>query len=857
MNKYFPFCIALLNLVIFFLSCSSCAVKPTSSILTLENFQFEKSIPLEVAKGQNVNGIFPEQVYIKTLTQTFSRDYQFCLQNGLIYYKSMPDAKYFNPGIEENFWQPVNGVGLPYSSKDKNFPFVKEIVEISADADSLFAFDSEGRMYQMFTNDLGPGLPFVWLYAFGWPEKIQLVQNQNVLNKRAWASGARRQDVLWHEDIFGNPHHYGAMGIETIYFLQEDGQGIRFTDSGLPADFSRSILGPERGSFIAENLSASASTMFVINKAGTMYTRLADFDTLGCDPMFFKYTYEKLPQKYEGWQYLSNYSPWGLPSEPWLKQPNIPLEGKARLTKHITILQNGRGNDSRELRVAGLNKDGKTGYYSKQISLKNSTDWHFVPVELYFSEESFLPVTVEGIPKEIQDNLYGEKQEFSYVGKIWKNGTEIQGVKCSIPDLPLSEGQCTLEISYKDEVKKIIVHPVEIWSYMFRNNPGFDGTSKNFFITFEFQEDVLNSQYPEFSNLLKDIFAKKNKVLFSSLAIGTDKFFRIKVTDTKYISGTEESINIASLPQLKKNEFTFFLVNKDVVLDEDTSVNFFYFEQPSLLQYNSATLQIKSGTTFTIENRDVLDRAIVENQKYKEMLKKELAIYKKYASKAKISRWGYGVADLFTTVTLLNQINYPKIKNITSYGDVIMEQNAKKYESFSKTSSWLYAHLIELLDLRIDVYKKIQQEVSKNNYAKIPINLKDNFVDYYVYDGEIPLNISGRSQFSKNTDALMKLLPDSPSFPGFIIELQDNSFILVELQNSAKELFNLYGKPKEDWNLRLDLIYYVFNTSDVLAEDVSLTKGKKGRFYWNGKSIKVIGKESFFTEKILFEANLE
>ena len=103
----------------------------------------------------------------------------------------------------------------------------------------------------------------------------------------------------------------------------------------------------------------------------------------------------------------------------------------------------------------------------------------------------------------------------------------------------------------------------------------------------------------------------------------------------------------------------------------------------------------------------------------------------------------------------------------------------------------------------------------------------------------------------------MKLLPDSPSFPGFIIELHDNSFILVELQNSAKELFNLYGKPKEDWNLRLDLIYYVFNTSDVLAEDVSLTKGKKGRFYWNGKSIKVIGKESFFTEKILFEANLE
>ena len=53
--------------------------------------------------------------------------------------------------------------------------------------------------------------------------------------------GARRKDVLWHEDIFKNQHHYGTMGLETIYFLTEKGNEIRFTDSGLPADLSKSF----------------------------------------------------------------------------------------------------------------------------------------------------------------------------------------------------------------------------------------------------------------------------------------------------------------------------------------------------------------------------------------------------------------------------------------------------------------------------------------------------------------------------------------------------------------------------------------------------------------------------------------
>ena len=80
----------------------SCTVSPVSSPETLAAFYHQTPVPLALPESNSyVNGIFPDQVYIKTLSQTFCRDYQFCLVDGLIYYKLMPDAGYSNPGKDE------------------------------------------------------------------------------------------------------------------------------------------------------------------------------------------------------------------------------------------------------------------------------------------------------------------------------------------------------------------------------------------------------------------------------------------------------------------------------------------------------------------------------------------------------------------------------------------------------------------------------------------------------------------------------------------------------------------------------------------------------------------------------------
>ena len=68
----------------------------------------------------NVNGQFPDTVYLKTATQTFNKDYQFCLVDGKIFYKGRTEAK----GPAD--WELLE-TGLPYS-KIARFKTPKRVV---------------------------------------------------------------------------------------------------------------------------------------------------------------------------------------------------------------------------------------------------------------------------------------------------------------------------------------------------------------------------------------------------------------------------------------------------------------------------------------------------------------------------------------------------------------------------------------------------------------------------------------------------------------------------------------------------------------------------------------------------------
>ena len=769
------------------------------------------SIPLEdTTDRNNINGYMPENIYVSTLTQAFCKGFSFSIYNGKIWVKKDGDKE----------WSLFLKTGLPQSAGKKKlsgaawFAPPKCVTEIAADGDALFAFDDEGHMYRCYLQDTTIDAPFTWLNTFGWPKKQVMNQTALVMGKRGWGMGVRRKDVLWYEDRFGNQHHYGTMGLETVYFLTADGREIRFTDSGLPADVSHTILGPERGSFTAENISVSADTLFLISKTGEMYTRLIDFDTMGCDPMFFKYTYKQESQKLSGKDYLSNYSPWGLPNEDWYKQPPIPLTGKARLTKHICIFQNGQGNFARGLRVAGLSAEGYPGFYYKGLT---DTAWQFFEAPLKLDSSSFLTATPE-------ENCYGPKNEYAFKGYITRNNVRLADITCSIPDFSLtSEGSCTLTVECGGEKKTCTLYSLEIWTYVVRYNPGFDGTPRNYFVTPSFSSDMLVSKNQEFSTVLNDIFEGRNLDLYAFTTEATDRYVEIG----------------CSRPG--KADYTLFLTKEPTDMSPEAFKSTILYNQPLLQDSTDASLILDPNKVYTVFDAPEIDAKINNNKKYIEQLNSELETYEDYHRGTTVSRWGFKTVDLLTSITLLNKIDFPKIKTITMFTGEIMDTNARNFRTMAEYRSLTYPYLITLIEQRIACYEKVFNTLPCKNDIKIDSRLRSTYPEYFKEAGISPLYRSSRA--SKSGDEL-SMLTQVPIYPGFQLKLvtDENAeqIIMVEVPDIITDVF----KNKSDTAITMKVHFYPMNSSLI-----SLVSGF---LEWDGSHIKIWDKDKN-SRHLLFE----
>ncbi|ERF61055.1 hypothetical protein HMPREF0860_0649 [Treponema socranskii subsp. socranskii VPI DR56BR1116 = ATCC 35536] len=637
----------------------------------------------------DINGNLPRRVFVATLTQTFSRGWEFCLSDGKIMIKKA--------GSEN--WALFQGTGLPFPKKRRiahgeRFDIPKKIVEIAADDDMLLAFDDEKKMFVCPIASNRVDKKFVWTNGFGWPEKKQLVQNDLVAHKRGWATGTRRSSIEWYTDRFGNEHNWGTMGVTTVYFLSENGREIRFTDSGLPTDLSDTILGPERGSFTAQNISASGSTLFLIGDDGTMYTRLIDYDTMGSDPMFFKYTYVAEKQRYKGSDYRSNFTRWGLPNEDWRKQPDIKLSGNARLSKYICIFQNGKGNDARVLRVAGTDSAGKAGFYYKNLT---DSEWRFEPYPLVLSPAAFL----SGAKAEAE-----KKNEYSYVGTVAQNGKTINGVICSVSDMTLtSEGSCTLAVKSGGEEKSIPLYLVTMWTYMTRYNPVFDGTPKSFFATPHFSEADISAQNKTFDALLHGAFGGKNLDLFSATATAWGPYLI-------FTFGKKPNEYTISLRATKASEAEF---KKEMTA--------------SRVQTQSLRI-LDTAKTYTASDVPLLDSIRQENENAIAEADAQMKTYLKDAARSELSRWGYNIFDTIAAVTMLNRVDVPKIKTMTSFGGQLMAQNADNFKFISMFELYANPYKISAAQNIIDECTSLKNRIAETGSAKTDPFFKNTYGEY-------------------------------------------------------------------------------------------------------------------------------
>ena len=446
----------------------------------------------------------PRDVPIKTRTRTFHRDLLFAIDGGKLWFKRNPA----HGGTLGEAWR-LFGTGLP-TARPGAEPFVAPapLVEVSADADDLLVVDGRGRIYLCTTESESMGSSDGWEDGWGYPGKRPLLVDAQRQRTAVLAIGRRAEHAQWFEDAIGNRHHFGPMGTTTLYALSQDGRRLAFTDNGLPNDFTRDLCPPDDGRFEAQAMSASASAILLIDRFGRVVTRFDDYDLNGGTPNF-EYTYRsEVRADDQGDAFLTSLTPYYLPLSPWRWHAPPALSGAARLSRDVTVLQTGEGNATRELRVAGLNADGRTGYYAKGIEAEV---WAFVasdevlsdrsrvldPADVAFGAAEFARTSGD-LSLSVAPRGMGVRRRWSgTLSSSAKDGPEtpMDGVRVSMD----FSGLCSpaqLGVEVEGARFTVALHTVDLWTPMQRQHPGDDGSPQWWLGTLVLEDAVLADRRP-------------------------------------------------------------------------------------------------------------------------------------------------------------------------------------------------------------------------------------------------------------------------------------------------------------------------------------------------------------------------
>jgi hypothetical protein len=238
--------------------------------------------------------------------------------------------------------------------------------EVAIDRDVLIAIDGRRNLYSS-GNALEPveRLYESWTMLWG-PVLWSGAGVRLPAGTRAWnASGLTTADDRWFLD--GARRRQDVIGVATVYALGGDGSRITYLDPWLPSDESYEVCAPRRGRFRAVALAGSGSTVLLQGRAGELYTRQYDFDISGADIAQLRYSWED--QRGVADPAIQ------LPPLGWRRQPDIPGRPTTRISIHTT----GAGSLARVLRVEGLDRRGRRGYWEKRIA---GPRWRFVATGL-------------------------------------------------------------------------------------------------------------------------------------------------------------------------------------------------------------------------------------------------------------------------------------------------------------------------------------------------------------------------------------------------------------------------------------------------------------------------------------------
>ena len=307
----------------------------------------------------------PSHVYARTKTESFNHKYYFALRHGKIWYKSNTQQT----GISDA-WQTLGVPGRPktpvrpaLSSRSHATQYVTDSVyAISADGAFLFVKTVDGRMF--FCSDILKQITGDISWHSSWNAGHDLASPADS-SAACWDVSHLDPEFSKHFSDGDNKKRSVGLGVTHLYTLSPDGRLLYFTAPQLSAPKAHGFATPYAGAIRARSMSASGSTVFIIDSTKKMFTRFYDYDASGENPMILA-------------SYLSVNAITGIRKIPlpgWKRQPAVTT---GTITDRISIFQTGSGSSNRMLRVEGYNGD-TIGYFEKLI---DDSLWSFVKADI-------------------------------------------------------------------------------------------------------------------------------------------------------------------------------------------------------------------------------------------------------------------------------------------------------------------------------------------------------------------------------------------------------------------------------------------------------------------------------------------
>ncbi|MFF6844865.1 hypothetical protein ACFY8X_39785 [Streptomyces tanashiensis] len=402
----------------------------------------------------------PARISLRGTTETFNRRWSFAVREGRMYVKE---------GSASGGWRTMN---LPDCLDGR-------ITGISVDDDELVALDESGRIHTM---DHALNAPWTWNWTYRYGAPLWLGDGNTVpygSTRWTWSVLSPGEDKVWR-DSAGNDHPVGGAKVSHVFALSPDGSRITYVDPWLPADHSYEMATPHRGRFRAEALSTAASTSFVVNRYGDLYTRLYDFDIAGSDRVFFSYSYED--------QRGAAFPKIQLPAPDWVRQPKVPSSGQ--ITDRISVHKTGRGTDARELRVEGRDH-GRSGFWHKALT---DSGWSFTE-----TGEPLRGRLLQNTPDDRSADTLVPASPYDYAGTRGGVTARVDAFAVAVTSTPLllraGDRELTVTLHTVDGLRQSV------------QSPGLTSQPRVFYGTVEVPRSVLDdldAQQPELRDLIRD-----------------------------------------------------------------------------------------------------------------------------------------------------------------------------------------------------------------------------------------------------------------------------------------------------------------------------------------------------------------